>query len=283
VRLHIPIRRCLYIFLAALAALSTLGCGKGERHLTRLPAQLALREDAPSRYTVVCDYFYLDTQGNLGSKQRFRAVYTRGLPGGSVRWDSVTIANATGFDEAFPNGEAQEFMNGFTYADSNRAHMLEPEFFRDWPLASPSVPFLKNLVWDTHMIEGFAQDHFHELKLNEPLKLQSGSVPLAGAGTFSNKQIDLTWVGTSEWNGEPCALLRYRAFFNKLDMSIPIGRLLGRSHYWGEIWVSLTDKQVEHATLYEDVLLEFPSANESKDVKSVFRLGTFQKLPLTAS
>jgi hypothetical protein len=28
----------------------------------------------------------------------------------------------------------------------------------------------------------------------------------------------------------------------------------GRSHYWGEIYVSLSDKQIEYANLTEDVL-----------------------------
>jgi hypothetical protein len=32
--------------------------------------------------------------------------------------------------------------------------------------------------------------------------------------------------------------------------------MIGRSHYWGTIWVSLEDKQIEHAVLYEDVVME---------------------------
>ena len=32
--------------------------------------------------------------------------------------------------------------------------------------------------------------------------------------------------------------------------------LKGRSHYWGAIWVSLASRQIEYATLQEDVLGE---------------------------
>ena len=38
--------------------------------------------------------------------------------------------------------------------------------------------------------------------------------------------------------------------------------LKGRSHYWGEIWVSLSSKQIEYATLQEDVLGEMKLAGQ---------------------
>jgi hypothetical protein len=52
----------------------------------------------------------------------------------------------------------------------------------------------------------------------------------------------------------------------------------GRSHYWGEIWLSLEDKQIEYATLYEDVLLEFKlPGQQSKQFVNPFRQATFEK------
>ena len=48
---------------------------------------------------------------------------------------------------------------------------------------------------------------------NKPFKppASNSNVPLAGMGTFQNRDIELTWVGISERNGEPCALIDYRA------------------------------------------------------------------------
>jgi hypothetical protein len=77
-------------------------------------------------------------------------------------------------------------------------------------------------------------------------------------------------------------LIQYQAFFNKLSIAIQNTRLQGRSHYWGEIWVSLTDKQIEYATLYEDVLLELSDPNrQSKQLINPFRKATLQKLEAT--
>jgi hypothetical protein len=34
----------------------------------------------------------------------------------------------------------------------------------------------------------------------------------------------------------------------------------GRSLYWGEMWISMEDKQVEYATMVEDVVIKLKSA-----------------------
>jgi len=53
----------------------------------------------------------------------------------------------------------------------------------------------------------------------------------------------------------------------------------GRSHYWGDIWVSLEDKQIEYATLYEDVLLEFKlPGQQARQSMNPFRQATFEKV-----
>lgn len=189
----------------------------------------------------------------------------------------MTIAEAAGFGDAFPVGEKQPYMEGFTYRLSDTRNMLKPEFFAGFP-PSPTALLAKNLVWDTHMIEQFGQDHFAHLKLNETYRPQSKpeDVPLTGAGTFQNRQIELTWLGTSRRNGELCALIQYRAFLNKLNISLGPTQMKGKSSYWGEIWVSLEDKQIEHGTLYEDVLLEMPDPQGPKLI-TIFRQGTLEK------
>jgi hypothetical protein len=248
-----------------------------DQYLAGLPKDIKLTEKTPQRYRWTCDYFQVTPTADLIRKQRVSAEYVRALPNGRVRWSNVTVAEAAGFDDAFPDGEKQPYMEGFTYRLSDTPNMLKPEFFAGFP-PSPTAVLAKNLVWDTHMMEQFGQDHLGDLKLNETYRLQSRpeDVPLAGAGTFQNRQIELTWLGLSRRNGELCALIQYRAFLNKLKINLGDTRLKGKSSYWGEIWVSLEDKQIEHATLYEDVLLETPGPQGSQLV-SVFRRGTLEK------
>jgi hypothetical protein len=256
--------------------------GGTERYLSTLPADLRLQEKTPQTYRFTCDYLNVTPTGDLIRKQRVTAGYTRALPGGRVRWTNVTVAEAREFNDAFPPGEKQPYMEGFSYPLAERENMLKPDFFVGFP-ASPTALLARNLVWDTHMLERFGQDYLGQLKLNETYRPQAKpeEAPLAGAGTFQNRQIELVWLGLSKLNGEPCALIQYRAFLNQLKISTGGFAAKGKSSYWGDIWVSLEDKQIERATLYEDVLLELPG-QPAPPMVNVFRRGTLIKV-LTAT
>lgn len=280
--------RRLILVAAIISALGLNGLAPGqstrttnktsEDYLSRLPRDLKLKEDSPQKYKVICDYFNLDTLGNLTNKERVAGEYTRALPGGKVRWSNVRISKARGFDDPFPEGEVQKYLEGFTYSSANRDDMFKEQFFQGFP---PNEPKTKNLLWDMYMIEQFAWDYFDKLELNQPYAIQSKpeDVPLAGAGKFQNRQIVLTWLGISRRNNERCALIQYQAFDNKFNTSLGTMTFEGRSHYWGEIWVSLNDKQVEYATLFEDVLVQFSLPGQTgKQYLDVLRKGSFEKL-----
>jgi hypothetical protein len=250
-----------------------------DRLLSRLPSQLKLKEDGPQKYRLTFDYLYMDTLGNLTNKERVIGDYTRGLPGGKLMWSGVSIARGKGFDDPYPQGEPQKYMEGFSYNTTTRENMLKQEFFPGFPATEIKT---KNLVWDMHMIEEFSWDHFDKLELNRRFAIQSQpeDVPLAGAGTFQNRKILLTWIGVSSKNSEVCALIQYHAFANKFTTTMGKMTFQGRSHYWGEIWVSLADKQIEYATLFEDVLVEFTVPGQTaKQIVPVLRTGTFEKVP----
>jgi hypothetical protein len=271
-------RALLAVLLSGLLSVAAFGDAPDqtvEKYLTHLPKDLKLKEPSPQSYRFTCDYYHVTPTGQFIRKQRVAADYVRALPDGKVRWSNVTFAEAKGLDDPFPGGEKQPYMEGFTYRLVDLPNMLKPEFFPGFP---PSAVIAKNLVWDTHMIEQFGQDHLGDLKLNEPCRLQSGPVdlPLAGAGTFRNRQVELTWLGLTQINNELCALIRYHSFLNPLNLSVSGLTMKGKSNYWGEIWVSLEDKQIEHATLYEEVTLQ-REGQQAPQVITVFRKGTLEK------
>ena len=240
-----------------------------------LPSSLAVKQDGPQTWRFTCDYYHLDTKGHLASRVRYSALYTRGLPGDAVRWSDVTVASNTDGSDKFPAAEKREFMEGFSYPHTSDKDMLKPGFFRGFP---PMAMQERNLVWDTEMIEAFGQTQFEHLRLNTPYHVpDSADVDLAGMGSFHHKDLQLIWTGISKRNGQECALIDYRAFFNQLEVSNPAMTLTGRSDYWGQIWVSLTTKRIEYATLYEDVLGEMKLQSQEKPMTiSVFRIGTFE-------
>ena len=217
-----------------------------------LPQNLELKDEI-QKYVVTTDHFNTDIFGNFFNKMRVKGEYTRGLESGKAKWNNVTIAMAMIRDAEFPAGNPVDYMENFSYPISE--DMLKPEAFTSF---GENSAFTKNLIWDMMAIEGFAWSSFEKLKLNEPMSDErfNGKMDLAGQGSFENKDVQITWTGISQRNGEPCAVIEYRTFNNPLEYAGEGMAMKGRSHYWGTIWVSLEDKQIEHAVLYEDVIME---------------------------
>jgi len=228
-------------------------------------------------YRFVVDHTVTDTTGQVVQRQRVSGEYTRGLPGGEASWARVTLAESNGPQAISAPGQPRPFMDGFKYriGPASLGETMKPDFFKGFP---PAAVFERNLVWDTGMIEMFGQDQFDHLTLNTPYHvLSADDAKMPGLGTFHNRDVQLTWVGRSQRNGQECAVIDYRAFFNPLDIATGAMTLKGRSHYWGAIWVSLATRQIEYATLDEDVLGELTLAGQGAPrTISVLRSGIFE-------
>jgi hypothetical protein len=238
-----------------------------------------VKENGSRMYRFTIDYCTSDTKGRMIDRQQVKADYTRGLPGSKAVWKNVTITESVNGDKLGPARE-REFMNGFQYTRDASFNPLSPDFFKSFPA---DAVMERNLVWDTVMFEAFGQEQLEHLRLNQVYH-PSGDpriehIDMPGVGTFRNRDIQLMWTGRSLRNGQECALIEYQAYFNPLEMTVGGMNLIGRSHYWGQIWVSLATRQIEYATLYEDVLGEitFPGMDSPK-VIDVFRSGVFQPL-----
>jgi hypothetical protein len=235
----------------------------------------AVAQAAPQSWRFNCTYYNLDVKGHLSGRQRYSATYTRGLPDDAVRWTDVTMASASGWSDDFGPETKQGFMEGFSYPHADvAANMTKPDFFRGFP---PMAMQQRNLVWDTHMLEGFA-GKLDLLKPNVTYHApENADVELSGAGTFRNHDLQLVLTGSSKRNGRDCAVIDYRAMFNTLDVKAPGFEMVGRSDYWGQIWVSLATKRIEYATLYEEVFGDLTLDGQAKSMTiSVVRTGTFE-------
>lgn len=242
-----------------------------------LPHATAVKDSGPRTYRFSVEYSTSDTKGQITRRQRLTGDYTRGLPGGDVLWKNVSEADANGPAADFGPAEKREFMEGFRYLGGSPAFSktMAPDFFKGFP---PTAVFERNLVWDTGMIELFGQNYFDDLKLNQPLHdVSSQTIKMPGVGTFQNRDIQLLWTGGSRRNGRDCAVIEYSAYFNPLEIANGGINLRGRSHYWGLIWVALATKQIEYATLQEDVMgeLKLPG-QDATQVIDVFRSAVFE-------
>jgi hypothetical protein len=258
-RILVPAIFCI-LFIAPAAGQKTgktdfLSSGK-------LPAGLKLLEKGAYRYEMVADYFNHDILGNFQNKTEVKGIYTRGLDGGKVSWNNVTIAQSASKDQAFPAGEKQDYMEGFTYDPAS--DMMKESSFPGFPAATGV--FGKNLVWDAMSFEVFAWIYYDSLVLNTPYEARqfNSELNLEGLGTFENKNIILTWTGISKMNGKPCAVIEFNAMDNPINFKSDFFEMKGRSNYWGTIWMSLTDKQIERGVLYEDVNMEMKMGGQDK-------------------
>ncbi|MGC2613143.1 MAG: hypothetical protein WA354_03860 [Terracidiphilus sp.] len=268
------IRTSLLIAGLALGTVTSLPAQLKTAQTWNLPQGTTVKDSGPRTYRFVVDYNTANTKGEMVYRQRVTGEYTRGLPGGEVMWKNVTMANAVGATASFDAPQKSDFMEGFRYRN-DIASTMTPDFFKGFP---PTAVMQRNLVWDTSMIEMFGQNHFDQLKLNEPYQILSNQdVKIPDVGTFRNHNVVLEWIGRSQRNGQECALITYQAFFNPVQIATGGMTLTGRSDYWGEIWVSLETKQIEYSTLNESVVGEMKlPGQDAAQVLNIFRSGTFE-------
>jgi hypothetical protein len=231
-----------------------------DQYLNGLPRGLELTEKTPQKYLMTAVYYNKDIYGNFSDKVQVTGEYTRGFPDGTVKWNNVRIAQSKELDGVFPEGTKQEYMENFSYKPDES--MVNQEAFEGFPKNNPEDFLVKNLIWDMLGFEGFAWGYYDSLKLNcvYTPKSMNGKVDLAGSGYFENKNIKLLLSGITKINGETCAVIQFLAMDNPLEINTEFNGMKitvkGRSHYWGNILVSLEDKQIEQATLNEDVVMK---------------------------
>jgi hypothetical protein len=241
-----------------------------------LPHGTVVKDAGPRTYRFTVDYNTANRIGEVIHRQRITGDYTRGLANKQVEWKNVGVVDADGATAPFPPAQKRDFIEGFRYP-AGSADTLKPDFFKSFPA---TAVLERNLIWDTSMMEGFGQNFFDKLKLNVPLHTATEEdINMPSVGTFHTRDIVLEWVGHSQRNGQDCALIEYRAFFNPLQIAMGGMTLQGRSDFWGEIWVSLVTKQIEYATLYEEVSGEMKlPGQDTPQLMSVFRIGTLELL-----
>jgi len=178
-------------------------------------------------------------------------------------------------ESPFSEIEKQDFMENFSYIQDEK--ILLPELFKKIPQADIRI---KNLIWDVAGLYWFAYWNWDKLELNKPYKdssISNQEMDLAGQGSFENRNVEITWIGVTKLNNETCAVLKYSTMNNPLTVKLENMNMTGRSHYWGEIFVSLEDKEIELATMLEDVITDISFKSQPSNILGY----TVRKITLT--
>ncbi len=244
-----------------------------KKYLNKLPAVPVSGSNTFHKYRMTAVYTNRDLYGNFTSKTKVTGDYTRGFPGDSVAWNNVYISGSQSFEEPFPQGSKQEYIENYRYIPSPK--MLREEAFKNFP-SSPENIFARNLIWDMYSFEIFAWNYYDSLNLNDPYILPdiTGQFNMADIGKYSHNKIILWWKGVSEINNELCAIIDFTAIDNKIEIDIAQIRTKGTEQYWGTILVSLKTKNIEHAEMYGGTIQEI----EVKGMKDKFLVKTIREL-----
>ncbi len=231
-------------------------------------------DGAQQTYSVEYDMFNRDVTGTLLNRVRLTGDYHRLLEGGAMRWNGVELAGG-GPDGSLAPAAPVVAMEDFGYALGMEI-VEEPLYER---FDDPNVRQLaKSLVWDAAMLEAFdlLLDSFASLDINVPARVdeyEDFDVRMGEWGSLTMRDLEVTWVGESTMNGEPCVVVLYESWSNPVDA----GPTRGRSCYWGQFWVSREDGNIERLTLNEDVLLEMPAGPDATTVLNMQRAVAFEK------
>ena len=231
-------------------------------------------------YLYTCDFLVYDVHGKFQNKMRIQASQSRGLADGLTRWDDAGISFGTTLDGEFTPPMPQAFVHGFSYPQVEIQEMLTSDFFTAFP-ATPFGFLMKNSVLDAHVLDTFLLE-LDELEPNVPHTSNTSEAEIAlyeDQGVQHLKQLTLTWIGSSERHGRPCQVIRYQSSLDSVVVDLPGLQMAGSTVFWGDIWVSSAQREIEYATLHEhSLMLPQDSGASVEDLANTYRTVTFERV-----
>ncbi|HNQ82673.1 MAG TPA: hypothetical protein PLW31_08960 [Bacteroidales bacterium] len=250
------------LLMALLLVSNGLGAQKNsiDRYLSLKPSEIKARKAEIQEYAVTLKWQNLDAiHGNKFNCDAVSATYIVGLENDSVSWKDVSSAQISDFLQTDYSGASLPSFNGFTYK-INETNFLNEDFYESIPVEQRDLA--KWLVSDAVQMQGLAWYIFDSLEFNKPFQmkfLNNYEIKFEDWVTFTSRYQKFIWSGITKYNNEVCAIIRFESLYNPLKIDNSQMSVLGRALYYGEMWISLEDKQVEYATMVEDDVLKLKS------------------------
>ena len=137
----------------------------------------------------------------------------------------------------------------------SRDNFTNLDFYKDFPPAQ--VELIRWIVQDKVAFGVYGQMYLDSLQLNVPYYpdfFQNQQADFEQYVNFNTQKLNITWLGFSEMNGKNCKLVYYKSMYNPINADNDIMILNGRSCFWGHIWISPDTRQIEYATMNEDLI-----------------------------
>ncbi len=225
------------------------------------PSEIKLEDSKIQEYDVSLKWQNIDPiSGSKMSCSAIKAKYSCGLDSGLVKWSDVFLFNIDNFKQKLENGNRLEAFDNFEYKPNFFSFATE-KYYTDIP--SNFKEIASWFILDAIQMHGINEIFFDSLSFSKPFYpeiLDTFSLKVDNGITFKSQNTKFVWSGITKLNNEICAIIKYESLFNPVSMDVPGYAFQGRSLYWGEIWISLVDKQFEYAEMIEDIIIKLKSS-----------------------
>lgn len=254
------------IFFLILAFSLMANCSIAQnRHIDKYfeinPGDIKSQNTGIQEYDVTLKWQNLDAiSGNKINCNVLKATYIIGLDNDYVSWKDVSLAQIDDFRQTQYDRTDLPSFNEFSYKAADTAFLAE-NFYKKIPAGQRDLA--KWLVSDAIQMQGLAWYVFDSLEFKKefyPELLVNNEVKFEDWVIFSNRYQRLLWSGITGHNDEICAIIKFESSHNPVKIDNEQMQVKGRSLYYGEMWISLTDKQVEYAVMFEDVVMILTSS-----------------------
>ncbi len=235
--------------------------GQIDEYFRRTPGDIKLHNQDVQEYNVILKWQNLDAiNGTRINCNAVTAGYRIGFANDYVVWNDVKLAAIDDFQQKDFTGLSLPTLDGFTYKAGDTAFLAENFYER---IAPEHRDLAKWLVSDALRMQSLAWYVFDSLEYNKefiPDLLKNYDVKFEDWVTFSSRYQKLLWSGISKHNDEICAVVKFESLYNPIGIENAQMPVRGRALYYGEMWISLEDKQVEYAAMVEDDIFRLRSS-----------------------
>ena len=230
------------------------------------PQEIQPQSSELQEYDVTLKWQNLDAiNGTKINCNAVKATYIFGLENDRSAWSDVRLGRINDFRQSRFESVALPAFNDLCYKAMDTSFLYE-EFYKNIPPEQRELA--KWLVSDALQMQGLAIYAFDSLSYNEefmPELLDNYDVRFQDWVTFTSRYQKLVWSGISEHNNEICAIVKFNSDYNPIKIDNDELTVEGRALYYGEIWISLEDKQVEYAVMFEDDIFSLKSHEHSHE------------------
>jgi len=224
------------------------------------PMEIRANTSGNQTYDVSMKWQNLDAiNGNRINCNLAKANYIYDAENMSVRWKDVATGQIQDFNHTEYQLMALPAFNDFSYT-VNDTNFLKADFYKVIPAAQKDLA--KWLVSDAIQMQGLAWYVFDSLEFNKayiPEILNNYDVKFENWAVFTSRYQKLIWTGITKHNNKICAIVKFESLYNPVKIENEQMSVKGRSLYYGEMWISLKDKQVEYSLMVEDVVMKLKS------------------------